>query len=266
MFLHGGDGGRTDIGRADLLAMSAGPTSDETTLFDEVSALAERVWNQSKGISATIENPKSIAVALFRRLRANNRAYGVLWKNSCYGGGEIIVRAAVETAICIAANSKMGDEFPRLVRRDAAATLQWQIKLYRETGDTEMVQSSEAYLRFLQAGFAVGEKAIKLDWKSLADAGGQPLLYHFYKMLSGMSSHVTGISLIREIGDSETEEMQAVMQGLSKRNYFNMMAATTLNGSLMQAGMIDDAACTEHALLLVTRMDELSMNWPRADG
>ncbi|MBL0925108.1 MAG: hypothetical protein IBJ12_11665 [Sphingomonadaceae bacterium] len=207
-----------------------------------------------------------MSVVLFRRLRANHRGYAVLWNNDCQIEAEIIVRAAVETAICIGANFRMADEFPRLMRRDAAATLQGQIKIYREADETQMVKSSEAALRYLQAGFAEGEKAAKLDWKSLAEAGGQPLLYNFHKMLSGMSSHVTGLSLIRGIGDAEAEEMQANLYGMSKRNYFNMMAGATLQGSLIHSGMIDAAACAEEALSLVKRMDALSIDWPGSEG
>ena len=246
--------------------MSTGPTQDEAALFDDISALAEKVWDISKEISGKITDSKFISVVLFRRLRANHRGYAVLWHNGCQTEGEIVVRAAVETAICIAANFRIGDEFPRLMRRDAAATLQGQIKLYREAGDTEMVKSSEAALSYLQAGFAEGEKAVKLDWKSLAEAGGQPLLYNFHKMLSGLSSHVTGLSLIRGIGDAETEEMQAILHGMSKRNYFNMMAGATLHGTLIQLGMIDDAGLAAEALSLVKRMDVLSMGWPGAES
>jgi hypothetical protein len=220
--------------------MSIGPTQNETALFDDISALAEKVWDKSKEISGTIADPKFVSVVLFRRLRANHRGYAVLWKNGCQIEGEIIVRAAVETAICIAANFRMGDKFPRLMRQDAAATLQGLIKLYRETDDTEIVKKSEAALRYLQAGFADGEKAVKLDWKSLAEAGGQPLIYHFHKMLSGVSSHVTGLSLIRDIGGADTEETQTILHGMSKRNYFNMMAGATLFGTLIQSGMIED--------------------------
>ena len=246
--------------------MSIGPTQDETALFDDISALVEKVWDKSKKISGTITDPKFISVVLFRRLRANHRGYAVLWKNGCQIEGEIVVRAAVETAICIAANFRMGDKFPRLMRQDAAATLQGQIKLYREVDDAEMVKKSETALRYLQAGFANGEKAVKLDWKSLAEAGGQPLIYNFHKMLSGVSSHVTGLSLIRGIGDADTKEMQAILHGMSKRNYFNMMAGATLLGALIQSGMIGDKGCTEEALSLTKRMDALSMGWPGVEG
>jgi hypothetical protein len=246
--------------------MNTGPTHDETVLFDDISSLTERVWDQSKEIAGTIADPKFISVVLFRRLRSNHRAYAVLWRNGYPMEGEIIVRAAIETAICIAANSKMGDEFPRLMRRDAAATLQGQIKLYREADNAEMTKSSEAALRYLQAGFAEGERAVKLDWKSLAEAGGQPQLYNFHKMLSGVSAHVTGLSLIRGVGDAETEEMQATLSGMSERNYFNMMAGATLHGALILSGMIGDACCEQEALALMKRMDALSITWPGAEG
>lgn len=121
-------------------------------------------------------------------------------------------------------------------------------------------------MQFLEAKFAEGEKPEHLKWKSLAKAGEVPLLYNFHKMLSGMSSHVTGLSLIRGIGDKETEEMQGELLGLSKRNYFNMMAGATLHGALIHAGMIDDPETAASALLLVNRMNALSMNWPGTEG
>ena len=106
--------------------MSAGPTRDETVLFDDISALADEVWDKSKDIAGTFADPKFIAAVLFRRLRTHHNGYAILRKNGYRIEAEIIVRAGVETAICIAANFKMGTEFPRLVRRDAAATLQSQ--------------------------------------------------------------------------------------------------------------------------------------------
>ena len=242
--------------------MGNGPTSDEKGLFDEISQLADVVWEKSKDVAGTMADPKLVSVILFKRLRANHRGYAVLWNNECYMEGEIIVRSAVETAICLAANSKMGDEFPSLMRRDAAATLKGQITLHKEAGDTERAKSTEAALHFLESKFAEGEKPAYLQWKSLAEAGEVPLLYNFHKMLSGMSSHVTGLSLIRGIGDAETEEMQSELLSLSKRSYFNMMAGATLHGSLIHAGMIDDAEIAASALLLVNRMNDLSMSWP----
>ena len=245
--------------------MGNGPTSEERALFDEIAQLADVVWEKSKDIAGTMADPKFVSVILFKRLRSNQRGYAVLWKNECYIEGEIIVRCAVETAICLAANSKMGDKFPRLVLRDAAATLRGQIKLHKEAGDAERVESTEAALHHLEAKFAEGETAAFLHWKSLAEAGEAPLLYNFHKMLSGMSSHVTGLSLIRGLGDDETEELQSELLSLSSRNYFNMMAGAALHGVLLQAGMIDDSDAAAAAMALINRLNDLSMNWPGAE-
>jgi hypothetical protein len=242
--------------------MSDGPTQDEIELFDEIGNLAEELWGKSKDIAGTMADPKMISVILFKRLRSHYIGYTALWKNRCYIEGEIIVRSAIETAICIAANSKLGNEFPRMMRRDAAATLKGQIKLHQEEGDLESVESAEAALHFLEAKFEDGEKPAYLQWKSLAEAGDVPLLYSFYKMLSGISSHVTGLSIIRGVGDEETEAAQASLLALSKRNYFNMMAGAGLNGTLIHAGMIDDAASVENALGLIHKLNDLSKSWP----
>lgn len=239
-----------------------GPTKDEIVLFDEIGILVEDVWSRSKDIVGSMDDPKFVSVILFRRLRESLGGYTVLWKAGHYSVAEIIVRSAVETAICIAANFKMGGDFPRLLRRDAVATLSGRIKLNRELGSDGAIENAETALRYLQSGFSEGEKAAYLNWKSLAEAAEVPLLYGFYKNMSGVSSHVTGLSVIRGIGDDETQDAQSLLSGLSKRNYFNMIAGSTLHATLIQTGMIDDGMLASRALALVERMNVLSYDWP----
>lgn len=246
--------------------MSIEPSADETALFDAITELAAAVWEKSKGVQGPISDPRMVSTVLFRRLKEHHRAFAALWREACYFEGEIIARSSIETAICMAANSKMGNEFPKLMRQDAAATLQGQIKLHREAEETKMIRDSEAALRFLQAGFDEGKRAIKLDWKSLVEAGGVPVFYNFHKMLSGASSHVTGLSLIRGVETDETMELQKRLQGLNKRNWFNMTASATLHGSLIQAGVVEDAASTTTACALVERMNAVSELWKNEDA
>lgn len=238
-----------------------GPTTNEIDQFDDIGHLVSDVWDQAKSVAGSIADPKLVSMILFKRLRENLSGYVVLWKAGHYVEAEIIVRSAVETAICIVANSKMGNEFPRLLRRDAAATLVGRIKIDRELGNERSIKGSEAALRFLQNDFSEGEKAAYLDFKALAEAGEVPLLYGFHKNLSGLSSHVTGLSVIRGIGDDETKELQDSLSGLSKRNYFNMIAGAVLHATLVQARMIDDAGLIERGLALVERMNALSFDW-----
>lgn len=241
------------------------PTPDELAIFDDISRLGRALWANSRDVVGLNTDPKMYSVMLFKRLWSNHRGYTVLWNNALNLESDIILRSGIEAAICIAANFKLRTDFIDLMHRDAASTLQGQIKLFRDEGDSEMVRKAEAELRNLQARLSAGTKAVKLNWKSLAEQGGVHELYSWHRMLSGVSSHVTGQSILRGVvgaSDDGARELQNEWQGLTRKMHLMMMAGTTLQGSLIHAGMIDDEAHVQVALSLVNRMNDLSLKWP----
>lgn len=199
---------------------------------------------------------------LFKRLWSNHRGFTVLWNSELNIESDIVLRSGLEAAICIAANFKLRDDFVCLMHRDAAATLQGQIKWHRDNADSETVRDFEATLRNLQARFPAGTKAAKLDWKSLAEQGGVPQLYGFHRMLSGVSSHVSGLSVLRGVTGEGMAELQVELRGLTRKIHLMMMAGATLKGSMLHAGMIEEDAQVEAALALTNRMNALSKSWP----
>ena len=245
--------------------MDIKPTSDELVIFDDISRLGASLWAKSREVEGLNSDPKMISIMLFKRLWSNHRGYAVLWNNALNLESDIILRSGLEAAICIAANFRLRADFVCLMRQDAAFTLQGQIKLHRNEGDGELVQQGEAVLRDLQARLPAGSKAAKLDWKSLAEQGGVPELYAWHRMLSGVSSHVTGLSVLRgvtEVPNDGMAVMQSELQGLTRKMHLMMMAGATLQGSMLHAGMIDDEAQVQTALALANRMDGLSLVWP----
>lgn len=245
--------------------MDLKPTSDELAIFNEISQLGASLWAKSLEVEGLSSDPKMFSVMLFKRLWSNHRGYAVLWNNGLNLESDIILRSGLEAAICIAANFRLRADFVRLMRQDAAFTLQGQIKLHRNEGDSELVREGEAVLRNLQARFPIGSKAAKLDWKSLAEQGGVPELYSWHRMLSGVSSHVTGLSVLRGVigaPDDGMAETQSEFRGLTRKMHLMMMAGATLQGSMLHAGMIEDEAQVQAALALTHRMDGLSLIWP----
>ena len=192
-----------------------------------------------------------MSVLLFRRLWSNHRGYAVLFKSSLMLESDIILRSGVETAICITANFRLRDEFVSLMRRDAVYTLQGQIKLHREAGDAEMVSDAESSLKETQAVLPPGVKGAKLDWKALAEAGGVPLLYNFHRMLSGASSHVTGLSILHGAESEDGSVSGRELARITKRMHFTIMLSATLQGAMIHAGMIgaDQDVLAANALL-----------------
>lgn len=152
------------------------------------------------------------------------------------------------------------------MKRDAAFTLQGQIKSHRDAGDTEMVRGTEEALRPLLAGLPNGVKAAKLDWKALAATGKVPMLYSWHRMLSGVSSHVTGLSILTGVSGEGFDDKQEKLKNLARKMHLMMMAGATLQGSMCHAGMIDAQRELEDALALTDRMNALSWEWPGVEA
>lgn len=237
------------------------PTADELALYDEISQTAEGLWAKSTQISGLNTDPKMFSIMLFKRLRSHHRGFTLLWNERLYTDADILLRAGIEAAICIAANFELRERFVAMMRSDAAFTLTGQIKLHRAAGDRDLVRDGEATLRDLQRGLS--SKAAKLDWADLAEQGKIPQLYTWHKMLSGVSSHITGLSLLRGVvSDDQSTQLQSELKALTRKMHLMMMAGATIQGSILHAGMIDDADTVEHALSLMNRMSALSWDWP----
>lgn len=237
------------------------PTSDEFVLFDDISRLAHRLWDKTLAISGRNTDPKIHSAVLFKRLWSNHRGYTILWNHSFQLESDIVLRSALEAAICLSAIAELKEEFVLLMKRDAAFTLQGQIKTHRDNDEKEMVREGEQVLRLLQSGLPEGVKAAKLDWKQLAAKGKAPRLYDWHKDLSGISSHVTGLSVIGEFEGEGLDKQPEELRKLKRKMHLMMMAGATLQGSMRHAGMIGDKDELEAARVLVERMNALSWGW-----
>lgn len=207
------------------------PTSDEIAIYDDISKLGARLWDISTDIEGLNTDPKMYSIMLYKRLWSNQRGYTLLWKNSLFLEANIVLRSAVEAAICIAANARLKEEFVLLMSMDAAATIQGQIKVHRENGALDSVKEGEAVLRFLQSKLPDGFKSATLRWKELAEKGGAPQLYLFHKMLSGVSSHVTGLSILRGVTSERMDAGQREINQLERKMHLMMMAGAMLQGA-----------------------------------
>ncbi len=238
-------------------------TNEELAIYDEISRLGASLWDASIKLVGQNRDPKMFSVMLFKRLWSNHRGYTLLHNNAFSLEADIILRSGLEAAICIAANYQLRDEFVVLMRQDTAFTLQGQIKMNREEGANDLVKDGEATLRQLQAEIPEGSKPARLQWKTLAEQGKVPQLYSFYRMLSGVSSHVTGMSLLKGVVDKDGggENVQNELRNLSRKMHLMMMAGATLQGSMLHAGMIGENEHARTARSLVDRMNVISTAW-----
>jgi hypothetical protein len=238
------------------------PTSDELALFDDISALAQSLWKKTLEIGGLTTDPKMLSAALFKRLRSNHMGYTLLWKSYFRLESDIVLRSALEAAICLSAIVKLKEEFVVRMRQDAASTVQGQIKSHRDDGNSEGVRDGEDVLRMLQKGLPEGVKAARLDWKQLAKEGNVPNLYTWHRQMSGISSHVTGISIIDAFGGEGLDDKHDELGKLNRKMHLMMMAGATLHGAARHAEMINDLGELENALALIDRMNALSWDWP----
>lgn len=238
-------------------------TGDETAIYDEVSHLAASLWAASLKVSGSNQDPKMFSIMLFKRLWSNHRGYALLHNNGLSLEADIILRSGLEAAICIAANYQVREDFLVLMRGDVIHTLKGQIKLHRNAGANDLVRDSEATLRDFQAMFPKEGKATRLNWEELAKVGKVPQLYDFHRMLSGVSSHVTGMSILKGVIDADGggQDTQDELRKLSKRFHLMMMAGATLQGSMLHAVMLDDDTHAKKAKSLLDKMNQISTSW-----
>jgi len=247
-----------------IICMDCETTPDEAALFNDITAHGASLWEKSRNVEGLNTDPKMFSIMLFRRLWSNHRGYALLWNNRLQLESDIILRSGIEASICLAANYVMRERFVALMHRDAAFTLQGQIKTHRDAGELEMVRECEDVLRGLQAGLPPGIKAAKLDWKGLAEEGSVPHLYAWYRMLSGLSSHVTGASVLTGVATDDENRMEHELPQLQRKMHLMMMAGATLHGSMRHAGMLEDEDEVRASVALISRLNEVSKGWPGA--
>jgi hypothetical protein len=270
---YDGEGGLTADPTGPILApalvggggdVSLVPTDEELAISVEISGLGESLWAKSERVTGLFTDREMLSVLIYRRLWSNHRGFVQLWRNALPTEADIILLSGLEAAICIAANRKLGSDFGTMLRQNAAFTVMGQIAMHRQNDEAGQVARDEEVLRDLTAGLPEGVGAAKLDYMALAREGGVPRLYEWHRQLSGVSSHVTGVSIIYGVTD-ETEKvnrMQARWREMSNRMRPMMMCSATLTGSLLHAEVIGSAGHLEAARTLNDRLDEIAKLWP----
>lgn len=235
-------------------------TPDEGRLFNDVSTLVADLWSVSSKMEGLFGDPKMVSVMLFRRLWGHHRAYVTLHNAGLLADSDIILRAAVEVTICIAANAKLQGGLSLLLHQDAAHTVKGQVQEYREDGDTKTVKIGEQVLRDLLAGLPVGVKPSPLNWKKLAELGDAGKLYDWHKRLSGTASHVTGFSILNGIeSDMDTDGLSKAHSASTAKLNPKTMLITTILACNHHARLIEQDDMLERSEKLAKRLNQIPL-------
>ncbi|VXD05321.1 conserved hypothetical protein [Sphingomonas sp. T1] len=237
------------------------PTMEEVALYNDVTALGKDLWDISKEIEGLTNDPKMLSIMLFRRLWSNHQGYTLLWKSEMNLEASIVLRSAVEAAICIAANKSLGAEFVILMLQDTASTIEGQISVQDSHFGGKSVKEAKEVLQIIKAKMPANTVSKRLNWPNLAKKGGVDILYGFHRMLSAGSSHVTGISILRGVTSVGLKTDMIAVEALERRIHFMQLAWTTLLGVQLHAEMIGADAVAQRAREAGARMAIASSSW-----
>jgi hypothetical protein len=237
-------------------------SDDEIKIYNEVAELVERLHDLAEGIFKQHTGQKVISCILHKRLCTNQRGFKALWEAGLDLEASIILRSAIESAICLAANFKLAGEFVSYIKRDAAKAAFVRININQKKKNYKNTKYYEGLLELMKSRLPTNSKPAFLDWSNLAEIGSVPQLYTFHKMLSGVSSHVTGIYLLRGVETVETHEINRETEKRDRASHFAMMTASMLIGAEMHATMIEAHAEVAIAIALKQKLANLARDWP----
>lgn len=241
-------------------------TKADGKMFDDATALTRALWESSAKIEGYHSDPKMISIMLYRRLWSHQRAFALLYNQHLNIDADNAVRGTLEAAICIAANFHQDGGIWHQLRLDAIKTLTGQITMFKDMGLKDLEREAEAQRRDFMKGLPNGSKGEQLKMEGLATIGQVPDLYRWYRQISAVSTHVTGMSILRGIVPGGTPDVPDPIATLTRRIYPFWQLGAVVLASRLHATLIGDEANEAVANDLVKRLDERSADlWGDGD-
>lgn len=228
--------------------------ADDAILFNETNRLGEALWAKTLRTEGLNSDPKMVSCTLYKRLWSHHRGYALLYKDGLVVESDTLLRSSIEVAICLCANFHTEGGLWTQLKQDALHTVTSQINQAREVDDKDLERDGEKARRWLASQMEPNVRARKLEMKTLADDGKVPMLYQFYRGLSGTSSHVTGLSIMRGVVTPDEPTMQEAWTDLTKKTHHLWQIAAVLQGSFCHALLLDEDALAEASIALAKRL------------
>lgn len=228
--------------------------AEDAILFNETNRLGTALWAKTLEAEGLNNDPKMVSCTLYKRLWSHHRGYALLYKDGLVVESDTLLRSSIEAAICLCANFHTEGGLWTQLKQDALHTLTAQIKQAREINDKELERDGEKARRWLASRMEPDTKARKMEMKDLADDGKVPMLYRFYRGLSGTSSHVTGLSIMRGVVTRDEPNMQEAWTDFTQKTHHLWQIAAVLQGSFCHALLLDDDDLAETSIALAKRL------------
>ncbi len=229
--------------------------ADDAILFNETNRLGAALWARTLQTEGLNSDPKMVSCTLYRRLWSHHRGYALLYKDGLVVESDTLLRSSIEAAICLCANFHTEGGLWTQLKQDALHTVTSQIKQAREIDDKDLERDGEKARRWLASQMGPNIKARKLEMKDLAEDGKVAMLYQFYRGLSGTSSHVTGLSIMRGVVTPDEPKMHEAWTDLTQKTHHLWQIAAVLQGSFCHALLLEDEELAETSIDLAKRLD-----------
>lgn len=230
-------------------------TKSDGEMFNDTTALARSLWENSTKIEGLTDDPKMISIMLFRRLWSHHRAFALLYNHHFNIDADNAVRGTLEAAICIAANFHQDGGIWHQLRLDAIKTLTGQITMFKDMGLKDLEIEAEKQRRDFMKELPDGTKGEQLKMDGLATIGQVPDLYRWYRQISAVSTHVSGMSILRGVVPGGSPDAPDPVTMLTRRLYPFWQVGATIMASRLHSRIIEDEANEIVAADLVRRLD-----------
>jgi hypothetical protein len=236
-------------------------TGDWVKVCDEAGQLYVELACRTEAWVGLSNDPKTIAVLLFKRAHGHHKAFSLLWCERLFLDADNALRSALEAAICLANLAVRRDAFVEDLRSDAAKTTRGQVPIWFEADPELGKEASLGLAEIFGSVRSDGQKHDKLEMKVLAADAALPQLYHAYKHLSGTSVHITGLSILTSIESVDDEEHVERLDLLRRMGRFQALtglcgASVICCEAFARIHEFTDLAAVAHALM--KRMSDLS--------
>lgn len=206
----------------------------------DIAEIGNSLGAASTNVLVAGDDPKFLSLALFWRAWNHFQAFTMLWKAGLYIDAEIIVRATIETAICLANLNARRMDFLKDLMADLSHTMGGQVKMLRR-GQFDFTDEVAA-----QWADELATKGVRMDLEALAKDGHVDNLYAYHRLLSAFAVHITGLSVGRHcpIGEQDedwTKTLAVTIEADRRRSTLWMLTAMTAT-LFAHAEIIDDKA------------------------
>lgn len=204
------------------------------TVANQLGEIGTDLWKFSVPLEGWSSDPRMFSVMLYQRAWSNFKGFTLLWANHLNLESEILLRSCIEATICLRNLEVRREMFVADLRRDAADTLNGQMKLYSALGGDNLAAEAKAASAAFSQDQATGMTPKRLQLEKLAAATGSDIFYQQYKALSGTSAHVTGMSLITNVADAadgRAADEKAKADRETKREHALMVMCLTMHAA-----------------------------------